>query len=65
MCRAHEECCTNVESVVVKLEEDDTDEDDARSLLDRLRDVDRDESPVPGKLLRKYIGYAKKYVHPT
>lgn len=49
---------------VVKLEEED-DEEDARPLLDRLRDVDRDESPIPGKLLRKYIGYAKKYVHPT
>lgn len=48
----------------VKVEEDDADEDDARPLLDRLRDVDRDESPIPGKLLRKYIGYAKKYVQP-
>lgn len=37
------------------------------SLHDRLktpRSEDSDFDPVPGQLLRKYIGYARKYVHP-
>ena len=37
------------------------------SLVDRLkisRSGDSDFDPVPGQLLRKYIGYARKYVHP-
>ena len=37
------------------------------SLLDRLkipRSGDADFDPVPSQLLRKYIGYARKYVHP-
>lgn len=38
------------------------------SLLDRLKlprsSVDSDFDPVPSQLLRKYVGYARKYVHP-
>ena len=37
------------------------------SLLDRLkipRSVATDFDPVPSQLLRKYVGYARKYVHP-
>ncbi len=40
--------------------------DDETSLLDRLKlKPAEDFDPVPPQLLRKYIGYARKYVHPT
>jgi len=29
--------------------------------LDKLKDIDITQAPIPPKLLRKYIGYAKKY----
>ena len=40
-------------------------DEDERSLLERLK-IRRGEEidPVPSRLLRKYIGYARKYVHP-
>ena len=40
-------------------------DEDERSLLERLK-IRRGEEidPVPSQLLRKYIGYARKYVHP-
>ena len=37
------------------------------SLVDRLkiqRNGESDFDPVPSQLLRKYVGYARKYVHP-
>ena len=36
------------------------------SLIDRLKipQSDPDFDPVPSQLLRKYVGYARKYVHP-
>lgn len=36
------------------------------SLIDRLKipRSDPDFDPVPSQLLRKYVGYARKYVHP-
>ncbi|KAI9209157.1 MCM2/3/5 family-domain-containing protein [Polychytrium aggregatum] len=38
---------------------------DVGTLLDRLRvGVDEELDPIPPSLLRKYIAYAKKYVHP-
>ncbi len=40
--------------------------DEEASLLDRLKlKPTEDFDPVPPQLLRKYIGYARKYVHPT
>ena len=40
--------------------------EDQTSLLDRLKIPwsDPDFDPVPSQLLRKYVGYARKYVHP-
>ena len=36
------------------------------SLVDRLKlKASENFDPVPPQLLRKYIGYARKYVHPT
>ena len=36
------------------------------ALVDRLKlKANEDFDPVPPQLLRKYIGYARKYVHPT
>ena len=36
------------------------------SLIDRLKipRSDPDFDPVPSQLLRQYVGYARKYVHP-
>ena len=40
--------------------------DEEQALVDRLKVSQRDGrfDPVPGQLLRKYVGYARKYVHP-
>ena len=40
--------------------------EDQASLMDRLKipRSDPDFDPVPSQLLRKYVGYARKYVHP-
>lgn len=46
-------------------EDEEEDEEDSRPLFVKLRDINSDEPPLPQKLLRKYIGYAKKYVSPT
>jgi DNA helicase MCM8 len=49
----------------VDVDDDNDDAEDSRPLLVKLRDISTDEPPLPQKLLRKYIGYAKKYVSPT
>jgi DNA helicase MCM8 len=49
----------------LEVDDDTEDTEDSRPLLVKLRDISPDEPPLPQKLLRKYIGYAKKYVSPT
>jgi len=38
--------------------------DDETDLQQRLKLKGKDFDPIPVQLLRKYIGYARKYVHP-
>jgi DNA replicative helicase MCM subunit Mcm2 (Cdc46/Mcm family) len=35
------------------------------NLLQRLRVRKADDEPLPAQLLRKYIAYARQYVHPV
>jgi DNA helicase MCM8 len=48
----------------LEVDDDNDNTEDSRPLLVKLRDISADEPPLPQKLLRKYIGYAKKYVSP-